>query len=782
MPRQDYSLPEVVPLPKLATPRRATAPRGQDHHQVKNQTQPPAQAQAETQATAAEDNNTDDDYDMLDDSCDLLKELCLSTASTNDHGDEAPVTASTTAASTSATAVVAPEGSSPFVDMLLKEADKTEAERATEDANMTTTENGAPTYISTEDARLDFFFEVLQNTNPDTTRRLARASWAANPLDTLRLIFQLRSVVHGKGERSGFYVCMDFLRHEHPQTLLYNLRHIPDHGYWKDLLNWLVFEIRDDIEEYNLTTRPKKSKSSRGRGRGWGNMGLGRGGRGRGRGGYEDRSGQHKRQVCVSSDEDDEQVEKKMKCEDAASKTNADGARSRKDRTPEERQRAIDEAEERNQRLSERAREERFERESARLERARTMFKDDAFYRALHLEVARLFANALVRDKARLDQGQSISLAAKWCPSLNQLHDNYTLIASTIAQILFPEKRPGEDHVAYVNRVRRQYRQEYYVPLRKAIPVLESMMAAQRWDEIVYGRVPSIAMKNNKKLFEAHDKERFLEYLVSVSKGESTIAAQALMPHELVAEAIQHCNQGMDKDDIKIMTMEAQWKSYVERLAKTGTMESAMALCDVSGSMSGTPMNAAIALSLLLTQLSRPPYNRVVLTFSGSPQIHRVKEDSLIDQVDSMRNMDWGGNTDLAKAFSHILNLSLENKVAPKDMVKTLFVFSDMEFDCAVAGAQRNGEMFTNYAVVKRRFEQAGYELPQIVFWNLRGSNRGNKPTKSTQEGVAMVSGFSGMLMKLFLDGGDIVQAMDPVRLMEKAIHAKQFSRLKVLD
>ncbi|KAG0246060.1 hypothetical protein BGX31_004714 [Mortierella sp. GBA43] len=724
MPRQDYSLPSIVPLPKLARARGTHKPRVPAPQEADLVVVEPSGQAPESDAT---DHDNDSEYDMIDDHCELFKNLNIGAA------PAASISSQTSS-------------SSAFVDMLLKDAESEPSEE--DDANMTTTENNAPTFVSTGDARLDFFFEVLQGTSPDTTTRLARTSWAANPLDTLRLIFHLRSILHGKGEREGFYTCMEFLRKEHPKTLLYNLRFVPDHGYWKDLLNWLVFEVRDNLSDHSLTTpkpqstRPRKSKRSRSRPA----MSIA------------------KRVKHGESDTDTAARKEKI---------------PRPTKTAEEREQAIQQAEGRNQKLSEKARTERLEREQARRDQARARFTDDVFYRALHLEIARLFANALAADKARLEKGQSVSLAAKWCPSLNQFHDNHTLISTTIAQILYPEKKPEEDHVDYVNRVRSLLRQQYYVPLRKAIPVLETLITAQKWDEIPYNRVPSVAMKNLKKLFEQRDKERFQQYLESLSKGETTIAAQALMPHDLVTEVSKY--RGAPEDELSIKTAEAQWKSYVDRLAKTGTMSSAMAMCDVSGSMSGTPMEVAIALSLLLSQLSEPPFNGLVLTFSANPQVHRIEGDSLSSRVNSLRRMDWGMNTDLAKAFDHILQLAVKSKLPKEDMVKTLFIFSDMEFDQAVSGASR-GEMFTNYAVVKDRFERNGYDLPQIVFWNLRGSNVGNKPAKASQPGVAMVSGFSGMLMKLFLDGADLGKEFDPITLMEKAIGLKEFGGLVVID
>jgi hypothetical protein len=720
-----------MPLPKLAQPKALGVVARSSEANKEQESIHKDTVMVDHNQGRDNDNESDDEYDMLDDDEEILKlmgplENNLNGLNLKDsaHPETAPAdTTSTTS-------------SSAFVDMLLNTT------QPQSDPNMTTTQNGAPTFASTENACLDFFFEVLKGTDAETVTRLARAAWAQSPLDTLRLIFQLRSIIHGKGDRKEFYYCMDFLRQEHPRTLLFNLRYIPDHGYWKDLLNWLVFEVRQDRKDFVLTTRPAKPKKAP--------------------------------RPTVTPKPHRHRIQNADKAQ-AKVKTTA-----KVTKTAEDRKRAIEAAEARNRQESIKAREERLAKIEARLGCARTAFKENDFYRVLHLEVARLFANALVRDKARLQKGQSVSLAAKWCPSLNQFHDNMTLIASTIAQILYPTKLAAEDHATYVNRVRQLYRQEYYVPLRKATPVLETFMTSDRWNEIVYNRVPAIAMKNNKERFEAHDRERFAEYLESVSKGETTIASQALLPHQLVTEARNLLS--VDREDLRVKTVEAQWKSYVDRLAQLGTMDSTIAICDVSGSMSGEPMEVAIALSLLLAQLSRPPFNRVVLTFSADPAIHVIKEGSLIDQVASLRNMDWGYNTDLQKAFGVILERAVTSKLAKEDMVKTMFIFSDMEFDEAVCGGSTPTEIFTNYSVVKHNFEAAGYELPQIVFWNLAGSSRGNKPAKSNQKGVAMVSGFSGMLMKLFLDGSDLGVGIDPVLVMRKAIDDKSFARLSVRD
>ncbi|KAF9421933.1 hypothetical protein BGZ94_008711 [Podila epigama] len=753
MPRQDYSLPTVIPLPRLAAakttiPAQAAAPVGA----------PPeiTAANSSDSSSSSSISSIDEDYDMLEEDLSELDGLLIDIKSLDISRHDAEVPATKPAKPS-------------FVDILLVGVDPSTHGRVIKvDPNMTRTENQAPTLKSTGDVRLDFFFEVIKGAAPSTVQHLVRASWAEHPLDTLRLIFHLRSVLHGKGERKEFYACMDFLRKEHPRTLLYNLRFVPNHGYWKDLLNWLLFECRDNLmnDEYRLTTRRKINKRPKGK---------------TARATAQPSHKRHRAEPKGETKKSGKNPERDLMDDEESDQ----GKHLTSDEKEEIRKIIITQAEERNKQHSMEAREERLKTAFTRLDRARKRFVEDKFYRALHIEIARLFANALAWDKKRLAEGKPISLAAKWCPSLNMTHDRHTLISTTIAQILFPEKRPDEDQASYVSRVRSQLRQEYYVPLRRASPVLETMMAARQWNEIMYNRVPSVAMKNNKGNFEKHDKERFTEFLDAVNKGTTTIAAQALMPHQLVQEAGTLI--GVDADDLRVRTLNAQWDAYVNKLAKNGKIRSSLAICDVSGSMCGEPMEVAIALSLLLAELSEPPFDQVILTFSANPQIYKVEPGSLVDKVAKAYRMEWGMNTDLAKAFGRILLLAVENKLPKEDMVQTLFVFSDMEFDQAVVGGhgtldQYPQELFTNYNVAKQKFTAAGYDLPQIVFWNLRSSSQGNKPTGATQPGVALVSGFSGMLMKLFLNSEDFLNAMDPILTMERAIHAKEFTMLKVID
>lgn len=121
--------------------------------------------------------------------------------------------------------------------------------------------------------------------------------------------------------------------------------------------------------------------------------------------------------------------------------------------------------------------------------------------------------------------------------------------------------------------------------------------------------------------------------------------------------------------------------------------------------------------------------------------------------------MDWGGNTDLNAAFSLILKRARKAKIPQERMIETLFIFSDMQFDKACdhpCGDSTSRSDATNFKVAQAEFERHGYKLPKVVFWNLRGYGYGESasvPVTQTEEGTALVSGFSGQLLKLFMDG-----------------------------
>ncbi|CAM0909105.1 unnamed protein product [Alopecurus aequalis] len=411
----------------------------------------------------------------------------------------------------------------------------------------------------------------------------------------------------------------------------------------------------------------------------------------------------------------------------------------------------------------------RFRTEAAM--RAVQRYHGDHRYRFLHDCTADLFADMLAEDMRRLADGKlaQISLAGKWCPSPKSRYDRSTLLCEAIARRLFPKGSAPElsedlPDAHYASRARERLRKAALVPLRRALELPEVYVAARKWGEVVYPRVASVAMRNYRALFLEHDAERFGLYLERVKAGEVKITAGALLPHEILASV------GTDGEDVA----DLQWKPMVDDLLALGKLNNCLAVCDVSGSMEGRPMDVCVALGLLLSELCDEPWRHRVITFSARPQLHHVEGDTLWEKTQFIRRMDWDMNTDFQAVFDQLLRVAVAGNVPPERMVKKVFVFSDMEFDQA---SSRPWE--TDYEAITRKYSQAGYgdAVPQIVFWNLRDSR--SVPVMAEQNGVALVSGFSKNMLKLFLDGTD---AMTPRAVMEKAISGPEYAKLIVFD
>ena len=110
-------------------------------------------------------------------------------------------------------------------------------------------------------------------------------------------------------------------------------------------------------------------------------------------------------------------------------------------------------------------------------------------------------------------------------------------------------------------------------------------------------------------------------------------------------------------------------------------------------------------------------------------------------------------DTNLERAFDLILRSAVAGHVAPQDMPKALIIISDMEFNAATGNygrdIQRKRQDF--YELMTKKFAQAGYEIPNIIFWNVNARND-TFHSKSDIPGVQMVSGLSAAVFKSVLD------------------------------
>ncbi|KAK9289127.1 hypothetical protein L1049_017600 [Liquidambar formosana] len=616
------------------------------------------------------------------------------------------------------------------------------------------TENFSPTFLATGNPCLDFFFHIAPDTPSDDLIRRLEFAWSFDSLTTLKLICNLRGVRGtGKSDKEGFYTSALWLHKHHPKTLARNVRAFADFGYFKDLLEILyrILEGSDvrRIAKEEWQNRKSGKKFSR---------------KMKNRGKFKRESRGKSEKVVENVEEVEVYIDK------------------------------------------EKARVLRMDREIGRARKAVEKYSVDSEYRNLHDRIADLFAELLKSDVQYFNSGQisKISLASKWCPTIDSSFDKATLICESIAKRVFPRdsdpKYAELEEAHYVFRVRDRLRKEVLVPLHKALQLPEIYMSSNQWESLPYNRVASIAMKTYKGLFYKHDAERFAGYLEDVKSGKAKIAAGALLPHEIIGS--------LNNEDGGTVA-ELQWARMVDDLAKKGKLTNCIAVCDVSGSMEGTPMVVSVALGLLVSELSEEPWKGNVITFSENPELHKIEGDSLLSKTEFIREMDWGANTDFQKVFDRILQVAVDGNLSEDKMIKRIFVFSDMEFDCAAGSFSQCNSMYdsgsdsdmdgeeasendfeakkkkileeawkTDYEVIQKKFQEIGYNMvPEIVFWNLRNSSA--TPVVAKQPGVALVSGFSKNLLTLFLEEGGII---NPEHVMQLAICGEEYKKLFVVD
>ncbi|KAJ9186127.1 hypothetical protein P3X46_005662 [Hevea brasiliensis] len=267
-------------------------------------------------------------------------------------------------------------------------------------------------------------------------------------------------------------------------------------------------------------------------------------------------------------------------------------------------------------------------------------YNRDPDFRFLFERISDFFAKCLKADMEHLksEKTTKVSLAAKWCPSIDSSFDRSTLLCESIARKVFPrESYPeyeGLEEAHYAYRIRDRLRKEILVPLRKVLELPEVYIGHNKWGEIPYNRVASVAMKFYKEKFLKHDAERFSKYLKDVKSGKAKIAAGSLLPHEIISAL-------NDDDGGQVAELQRKKRKGDDNLQKK-KLKNCMAICDVSNSMNGTPMEASIALGMLVSKLSEKPWKGKLITFSEKPTLQMVRRDSLMEKTEFVRRMEGG--------------------------------------------------------------------------------------------------------------------------------------------
>ena len=340
---------------------------------------------------------------------------------------------------------------------------------------------------------------------------------------------------------------------------------------------------------------------------------------------------------------------------------------------------------------------------------------------------------------------QTPSLLAKWLPSCN---------ASSKATIA-----KGNKTREAFGLTQKEYRKALSI-LRKRINVLERLMSANEWDKIEFDKIPSRAGLVYKNAFARRDiiKAKYEKF----AKDETTkVNASVLNPVDIAHQIF--CNYHPSE------TERLMWDKYWANLKDyyNGREENGIAIVDVSGSMSGVPMEAAVSMGAYIAERGKGPFQNHFITFSGNPELVEFNGIDLYDKFYRARQADWAMNTNIEAVFNLLLATALREGVKKSEMPETLYIFSDMEFDQCITTGPASRDRYGSYNSprisseshmetllegIARKWAAKGFELPRVVFWNLN-ARQDNIPAMGGR--FSYVSGFSMNMVEQILSGHD---------------------------
>ena len=288
--------------------------------------------------------------------------------------------------------------------------------------------------------------------------------------------------------------------------------------------------------------------------------------------------------------------------------------------------------------------------------------------------------------------------------------------------------------------------------------VVEQQMCSGDWNNINFGAVPSVAAARYQRAFGRHAPEAYTRYKEGLVKGTEKINAATVYPYTVL--------QSIRVGDVAVA--KAQWEALPNFMGTSAVLP----MVDVSGSMNSpvggkygsglTCMDVAVSLGLYCADKNRGAFNGVFLTFSGDSELVHLKGD-IVSKYHQMIKSKWGMNTNLHRAFDSLLKVALTQNVPAADMPEYIVIFSDMQFDQCVRHDDSAMRM------IERKYEEAGYRIPKVVFWNLNG--RDNVPVTADKSGAALVSGFNPSVMRSILAAEDFT----PRGIMLKTINAERY-------
>lgn len=316
-------------------------------------------------------------------------------------------------------------------------------------------------------------------------------------------------------------------------------------------------------------------------------------------------------------------------------------------------------------------------------------------------------------------------------------------------------------------------------------------MSKNEWQDIDFNRISGKALfnlisrrgKDRKTTVERHNLEgKYIEWIKS-----KPVAKFTGYVYELYNAA-----KDQPRSLVQKYTYDAQFEQLLARAKEDTNPEllDAGVLCalDTSGSMSWSanldgvaPIDICIGLGIFFSKFLKGKFQDNVIMFDDTSRLLKLTGD-FCDRVDQIakENTAWG-STNFQSVIDEIVRVRRQNPNIPiEDYPKVLLVVSDNQFN-------PTDDSTTNYNKAMQKLANVGLPKMTIIWWCVNGNGTTDFPSKITDEGTVLVSGFDPSIVTNILGTPDVVDKVtgekrkaNPYEIMLNALNQEILNLLTV--
>lgn len=286
-------------------------------------------------------------------------------------------------------------------------------------------------------------------------------------------------------------------------------------------------------------------------------------------------------------------------------------------------------------------------------------------------------------------------------------------------------------------------------------------MSHKNWNGIDFSKIPGKALfqlttnkgrTDKKTTLERHNLEkRYLGWLAKQPTAKFTGYA-----YELMKGAGFTCYGANEPLSLtKKMTIDKQFEGLLKtaKSDKGGISGNVWCAIDTSSSMSCTvadgsvtAFDVCVSLGVYFSSLNEGSFKDNIIMFDDDSTIKKIK-GTFTDKIGQIcsETTAWG-STNFQSVINEIVRVRQSNPNIPiADYPETLLVVSDMQFNSS-------SNVETNHETAMRKLRAVGLPDIQVIWWDCSGRKK-DFPSKATDAGTVLISGFDGSIVTNILGG-----------------------------